>query len=147
MHRGACVVSSYALEEHIVPLTRHAVVGTYNGIVNRFRAIGTGVCRAHVARIGNSVQVVVRRCRYEVAVVGHNDIVPLAFTAEDVDEAVIVYIQKRHVVTIGDPVEDGVAVRIVESSVDVFIYGDASAAVARRYINIHVGNHHIIISI
>ncbi len=90
MHCGARVVASDALKEHFVPLARHTVVGTYDGVVHLFRAIGTGIGRARVARIWNPVQVVIRGCGYEGTIVRHDNIVPIAFPTEDVSETIIV---------------------------------------------------------
>ena len=141
--RGAGVVAPDALEQHLVPLAGHAVVGADDGVIDLFLTVRVGVGRAHVAGIRNAVQVKVRRPAHEFAVVGHDDLVPGAFSAQDVDEAVVVDVQERHVVAVGDPVKGRGAVRVVQGAPVVFIDGHPPAAVARRDVHVHVGYDHV----
>ena len=55
VNRGTCEVSADALEEHFVPLARHAVAGSDHGVFHVFRAIRARVGQADFARVGNAV--------------------------------------------------------------------------------------------
>ena len=147
VHCGTCEVASDAFEKQVVPLPRHAVSCVRYGESGFLFAVGAGVGGADVACVGDAVQIEIRRARCQRTVVGHDHVVSRTFPAQNVHQTVVVDVEQRHVVAVGDPIEVVVAVGVQEGTVVVFIDGHASAAVAGRDVHIHVGNDHVEVAV
>ena len=143
MHCGPCEVTPDAGQQHLIPLAGHAVARFHDRKIDVFGTIGVRVGGTDITGIGHPIQVVIGGRRHEGAVGRHDNVVPLALAAENVDQAIVVDVQQSDVVAVRHPVKVGVAVGVGKGAVLVFVNRHAPPTVARGDVHVHIAHHHI----